>query len=190
MKKAFFAWIMLLDAVTLKAANPVKLTNGDAAVFQEEAVAYVEIDDHKTVIDGKNQTADVYYGEKSAQDYENFVADLDRAHESFVAYFNEKRKTSVKLTMTGEKTDSVKYVLKVNVSSMNVGNAGGMVWGMSRKAGGALINGTMQLVDNATGSVVCEFEFKGVKGLLSPVFKARAISVYRYLADGLLKAVQ
>ena len=115
MKKAFFAWIMLLGAVTLKAANPVKLTNGDAAVFQEEAVAYVEIDDHKTVIDGKNQTADVYYGEKSAQDYENFVADLDRAHESFVAYFNEKRKTSVKLMMTGEKTDSVEYVLKVNV---------------------------------------------------------------------------
>ena len=27
MKKAFFAWIMLLGAVTLKAANPVKLTN-------------------------------------------------------------------------------------------------------------------------------------------------------------------
>ena len=41
MKKAFFAWIMLLGAVTLKAANPVKLTNGDAAVFQEEAVPHL-----------------------------------------------------------------------------------------------------------------------------------------------------
>ena len=75
---------------------------------------------------------------------------------------------------------------------MNVGNAGGMVWGMSRKAGGALINGTMQLVDNQTGEVACEFEFAKVKvkGLLAPIFKARVISVYRYLADGLLEAVE
>ena len=190
MKKVIFALTFLFGAIALKAANPVKLTNGDAAVFQEEAVAYVEIDDHKTIIDGKDQTADVYYGAKSEAEYKSFVEDVDRGHESFVAFYNEKRKKGTKLTLTGNQEESAKYTLKVNVSSMNVGNAGGMVWGMSRKAGGALINGTMQLVDNATGSVVCEFEFKGVKGLLSPVFKARAISVYRYLADGLLKAVQ
>ena len=71
---------------------------------------------------------------------------------------------------------------------MNVGNAGGMIWGMSRKAGGAQIEGTMQLVDNATGET--KFEFAKVKGLLAPVFRARAISVYRYLADGLLKSVE
>lgn len=82
------------------------------------------------------------------------------------------------------------YTLKINVVSMNVGNAGGMVWGTSRKAGGALINGNMQLINNETDEVVCEFIFAGVKGLLSPVFKGRAISVYRYLADNLLKAVK
>ena len=61
---------------------------------------------------------------------------------------------------------------------------------MSRKAGGALINGMMQLVDNQSGETVCEFEFAKVKGLMAPVFKARAISVYRYLADGLLDAIK
>ena len=86
--------------------------------------------------------------------------------------------------------DTAKDTLKVNVTSMNVGNAGGMIWGMSRKAGGALINGTMQLVDNQSGETVCEFEFAKVKGLMAPVFKARAISVYRYLADGLLDAIK
>ena len=48
----------------------------------------------------------------------------------------------------------------------------------------------MQLVDNATGETKCEFEFAKVKGLMAPVFRARVISVYRYLADGLLKAVE
>lgn len=86
--------------------------------------------------------------------------------------------------------EQAKYTLKINVASMNVGNAGGVAWGITRKAGGALINGNMQLVNNETGEVVCEFIFAKVKGLLSPVFRGRAISVYRYLADNLLKAVK
>ncbi len=173
----------------LHAANPVKLLKGDVSVFQQEAVANVVIDDHTTIIDGRGQTADVYYGEQSAAKYEEFVGDVDRGHESFITYFNEKRKLGTKLTMASA-DESAAYTLKVNVSSMNVGNAGGAFWGMSRKAGGALINGTMQLVDNSTGEVVCEFEFEKVKGLMSPAFRARVISVYRYLADGLLKAIE
>ena len=78
----------------------------------------------------------------------------------------------------------------INAAGIALLTAGGMIWGMSRKAGGAQIEGTMQLVDNATGETKCEFEFAKVKGLLAPVFRARAISVYRYLADGLLKSVE
>lgn len=58
------------------------------------------------------------------------------------------------------------------------------------KAGGALINGNMEFIDNATGKVVCEYEFARVKGLMGPMFQARVISVYRYLADALLNAIR
>lgn len=192
MKKLVLLFIAMTMAFSLSAQkNSVQLVSGDKDVFyKEEAIVNVVIDDHKTLIDGKDKTADVYYGDKGGDEYKNFVEDLDRAHESFITFFNEKKSSRIKLTMTGEPQFDAEYTLKINVVSMNVGNAGGMVWGVNRKAGGALINGNMQLINNETDEVVCEFIFARVKGLLSPVFKGRAISVYRYLADNLLKAVK
>lgn len=189
MRKIVTLFCILAGVLTVNAANPVRLIDGDVSIFQQDGIAFVVIDDHTTIIDGKDQTADVYYGNKSVSEYENFKADVDRGHASFITYYNEKRKISTKLIMS-DTDENANYTLKVNVTSMNVGNAGGAFWGMSPKAGGALINGTMQLIDNSNGDVLCEFEFENVKGMLSPVFKARAISVYRYLADGLLKTVQ
>lgn len=189
MKKVFLAMALLMGVVALQAGNPVKLVKGDKGVFLTEATVRVVIDDHKTLIDRRDQTADVYYGAKGADEYAKFVDDVDRAHESFVTYFNEKKRKAL-LTMTSDSAAQADYTLNVKVTLMNVGNAGGMIWGMSRKAGGAQIEGTMQLVDNATGETKCEFEFAEVKGLMAPVFRARVISVYRYLADGLLESVE
>ena len=189
MRKVIITLCLLLSGFALQAANPVKMVQGDPSVFRQEGVAYVIIDDHTTLIDGKDQPADVYYGNKSEEEYAKFKEDVDRGHESFITYFNEKRPSEIQMTLSGS-DENANYVLKVYVTSMNVGNAGGMFWGMSRKAGGALINGTMQLIDQATGAVLCEFEFEKVKGLLAPLFQARAISVYRYLADGLLEALK
>ena len=189
MRKVILVMALLMGVVALQAGNPVKLVKGEKDVFFTEATVRVLIDDQKTLIDRRDQTADVYYGAKGEDEYAKFVDDLDRAHESFITYFNEKKRKAL-LTVTSDSTAQAAYTLNVKVTLMNVGNAGGMVWGMSRKAGGAQIEGTMQLVDNATGEVKCEFEFAKVKGLMAPVFRARAISVYRYLADGLLKSVE
>ena len=189
MRKVILVMALLMGVVALQAGNPVKLVKGEKDIFFTEATVRVLIDDHKTMIDRRDQTADEYYGAKGEGEYAKFVDDLDRAHESFITYFNEKKR-KVLLTVTSDSTAQAAYTLNVKVTLMNVGNAGGMVWGMSRKAGGAQIEGTMQLVDNATGEVKCEFEFAKVKGLMAPVFRARAISVYRYLADGLLKSVE
>ena len=182
--------LLLMAIVTLSfvhAANPVKKTKGDTNIFRQEILVLVEIDDHKTIIDRTdNQTADVYYESRSKQEYEKFIDDVDRGHASFVTFFNENKKGDIKLEMT-DSDKNAPYTLKVKVDMMNVGNAGGMAWGMSRKAGGAQIEGTMILIENKTKDVVCEFEFSKVKGLMAPVFRGRVISVYRYLADALLK---
>lgn len=189
MKRIVFALVLVLGVVSLNAANPVRLVKGDVSVFQQEVVANVIIDDHTTKIDRTNQTADVYYGNKSQAEYDKFVDDVDRGHASFITYFNEKKISKTKLTMASQ-SEYAQYTLKVDVSLMNVGNGGGVVWIFNRKSGGALINGTMHLIDNATGEEVCTFEFERVKGLMGPIFRARVISVYRYLADGLLDAIQ
>lgn len=179
---------LLLGTLSALAADKVKLKSGDVSVFLKPDTVNVVIDDHKTVIDRRDQTADVYYGSKSAEEYAKFIDDVDRAHASFITFFNENREKAQ--VVMADSASQAAYTLRVKVDLMNVGNAGGMVWGMSRKAGGAQIKGTMQLVDNATGAVVCDFEFEKVKGLMAPVFRARAISVYRYLADELLKVIE
>ena len=192
MKKfALLMVFVLAVAAGAFAGNKVELKSGDKSSFAQAVEGNVEIDDHTAMIDRVDKTADVYYSEKSKEEYDKFVDDVDRGHESFITYFNEnkaKKAASVKLSLADNA--AADYVLKVKVDKMNVGNAGGVAWGMNRKAGGVQIEGTMQLVDNRTGSVVCEFAFSEVKGMMAPVFRARVISVYRYLADELLKAVK
>lgn len=183
--------IAVAGMMSAAAGNKVELTQGDKSIFQRDVEVNVEIDDHTTIIDRYDKTADVYYTEKSQDEYDKFVDDCDRGHASFITYFNEnKAGKAPKVKLSFADNAAANYVLKVKVDRMNVGNAAGVAFGMSRKAGGAQIEGTMTLVDNATGQAVCEFKFKEVKGLMAPVFRARVISVYRYLADELLKTVK
>lgn len=194
MKRVLLVSVLLMVSLAIVSAKNKKTSftfkGGDKSVFAREVVANVIIDDYKVLIDGKNQTADVYYGNQGEEVYAKFVSDLNVGHASFIAYFNEEKPESVKLSMAADSAADAEYTCKVTVTSMNVGNAAGMFVGMSRKAGGVLIDGCMQFVDNATGEVVCEWDFAGVKGLMSPAFMMRVVSVYRYLADGLLKEIQ
>ena len=59
MKKVFLVMALLMGVVALQAGNPVKLVKGDKSVFLTEATVRVVIDDHKTLIDRRDQTADV-----------------------------------------------------------------------------------------------------------------------------------
>jgi hypothetical protein len=186
MKRFAVAIVIMLCAVATFASSPVWVKSGNKDALKENITVKVVVDDHKTIIDGRGETADVYYGNQSASTYEGFIANVDRGHASFITYYNQKRKASIGSTMSSIEGD---YTLYITVTSMNVGNAGGAVWGMSRKAGGAVVNGTMKLVKNDNEEVLCEYEFSGVKGMLAFDFEHRAISVYRYLADGLLKTM-
>ena len=151
-----------------QAQEIMKIKSGDASIFHEEMSFNVVINDADPIIDGKYQNAKDYYTSKSETEYSNFLRDLDRAHESFVTYYNEKKgviKSSI------DNTPESLYTLTIDVTTMNVGNGGGFAY-------------------NTSGNILCEFEFSGIKGLLSPKFNGRAISVYRYLADAFIKTIQ
>lgn len=170
-----------------QAQEIMTIKSGDASIFHDEICFNVVINDANPIIDGKYQHAKDYYTAKSEEEYANFLKDLDRAHESFVTYYNEK-KGGIKSSINN--TSESTYTLTVDVTTMNVGNGGGFAYGMSKKSGGAVVYGTMTFTDNNSGDTLCEFEFSGIKGLLSPKFNGRAISVYRYLADAFIKTIQ
>lgn len=169
------------------AQSPVMhVKSGSLATFKEPVYINVMVDDYNPIIDGYEQKAEDYYKAKEKSAYTDFCADLMRAHKSFITYYNEK-KGALKSTV-GTSSD-YPYTLRINVTRMNVGNAGASIFGISHKTGGALIYGEMLLVENATNEVLCEIEFNGVRGARSPIFNGRAISVYRYLADTLLNII-
>ncbi len=194
MKSYRFFALLAISLISLTACEKfaqaqeiMKIKSGDASIFHEEISFNVVINDADPIIDGKYQNAKDYYTSKSETEYSNFLRDLDRAHESFVTYYNEKKgviKSSI------DNTPESLYTLTIDVTTMNVGNGGGFAYGLSKKSGGAVVYGTMIFTDNTSGNILCEFEFSGIKGLLSPKFNGRAISVYRYLADAFIKTIQ
>lgn len=186
MKKLILALLLAVGVSTAASANMI-VVGGNKAIFNEQITFNVVVNDSNALIDGKNQYAKDYYTAKSPQEYDAFVQGLNRAHESFITYYNEKR-GSLKSQIV--KDAACAYTLKINVTSINVGNGGGVAFAIYRKCGGAVVNGTMALVDNASGEIVCQLVFNDIKGLLCPKFVGRAISVYRYLADALIQTVQ
>ena len=184
MKKIMLLLFTVLSIATHSAENPIRLVKGDNAIFTKNVTAKVIIDDHKTIIEKKNKPADVYFKSQGAGKYDAFVSDVDRAHASFVTYFNEKKKSSIKMRV-GLHESGAAYTMKIKVKSMNVG---AVAFGFSHKTGGVVLNGTLSVINNKSGKTVCEYEFEGVKGTMAPKFEIRAISAYRYLADALLEA--
>ena len=188
MKRILGLIVGILICTSAYAQNPLmKVKSGSLDIFKAEVNIKVDIDDYNAIIAGPNQRAEEFYATKGGSAYTDFCSDLIRAHKSFISYYNAE-KGNIKSTV-GESSD-YPYTLQIYVTHMNVGNAGASVIGLSHKSGGALINGTMKLVDNATNEVQCEIEFNGIKGMRSPNFNGRAISVYRYLAEALLSIIK
>lgn len=181
---------ILVTFICAISANAQSLTfkSGNCDIFKDEITFNVVFNDSNPIIDGKDQSAEEYYSAKSVQEYNDFVSAMQRAHQSFITYYNQKRTGAIKSVIVTE--TEAPYTLNVNITTINVGNGGGVAFAMSAKSGGAVLHGTMSFVNNSTGETVCEMEFSGVKGMLGPKFTSRAISVYRYLADALLKSIK
>lgn len=166
--------------------HSVVVLDGDVSFFDSEIAFNVLIEDSDPFIEGTGKHAKEYYTSKSEEEYAMFLDDLHRAHESFITYYNENKGS---LLSTIDNNIESQYLLTVNVTNMYVGNGAGVVFRTSKKSGGAEISGTMKLTDTLTEEVICEFEFYKIKGMLSPKFRGRAISMYRYLADELINTV-
>lgn len=188
MKRVIVFFVCTICSLCIYAKNPfMTIKSGSLDIFNDSICVNVEINDYNPIIDGENQYAEDYYTAQGQNKYFAFCDDLKRAHESFISYYNIEKG---KLKSIVGKSNEYPYTLQIDVTLMNVGNAGASLIGLSHKSGGALINGTMTLIDNSTKLILCEIEFQGIKGMRAPVFSGRAISVYRYLADAFLETIK
>lgn len=187
MRKLILILVCVASCVCSFARNPVRVTGGSLDIFMEPVSVNVEINESEALIAGLSQSFIDYLVERSEGADERFYDDLNRAHDSFISYYNEKKGD---IASTVVMSEECAYTLYVYVTKVNVGNSAPNIDNINYKAGGVHISGNMLLVDNATKEVICEMSFKRVKGVRSPVFRASAISMYSYLADGLLRNIR
>ena len=102
---------------------------------------------------------------------------------TFKNFFNRKNKN--RLQLTTEATVAA-YKMVINVDYLNMGDSFS-TWMpySSNKAGGMLMNGTIDVIDMKTKNVVCSLDINGVKGAGLPRTKDRLQSMFNYLADNI-----
>ena len=80
--------------------------------------------------------------------------------------FNSKNKKGLQLAEPKNPVDGAPYELVIRMRKMNTGNdSGAWVSNSSIKQGGAVVDGTVELIDTKTGEILCVFAFNRIKSM-------------------------
>lgn len=181
MKKLIFTLAGLLLAATTFAGNSLTLKSGDASVLSEKEDAVLVIDYSNTKVEGK--TLEGYLQSRGDDFVRDWPEDAKKAKSYFVGRYNKKSKgLNVVEGSTG------KYKMIIHVADMDMGNAGSSFIPMAgAKAGGVIMNGTLEIVDAQSNKQVCEFQINKVKGVGHMSETVRIGMMYFQLATDLTK---
>ena len=80
--------------------------------------------------------------------------------------FNSKNKKGLQLAEPKKPVEGAPYEFVIRMRKMNTGNDSGYwVTNSSMKQGGAVVDGTVELVDTQSGQILCVFAFNRVKSI-------------------------
>lgn len=80
--------------------------------------------------------------------------------------FNSKNKKGLQLAEPKQPVEGAPYELIIRMRKLNTGNDSGYwVSQSSMKQGGAVVDGTVELVDIQTGNILCVFAFNRIKSM-------------------------
>jgi len=181
LQKPLLCLFYLFFSVTLFAAKPVTVKSGDVSVIKKISLAHLEIN-----------FSDAKVGDETMEEYKkrrgsDFIIEwpevVKSTHLLFIKFFNNKNKKGLQLT--NEAID-VSYKFFINVSYLNMGDSfSNLIPYSSRKAGGTLMNGTIDVIDIKTNEVVLALNVSGIKGKGYLNLNTRIRSVFEYLADNI-----
>jgi hypothetical protein len=171
----------LFFTVTLFAAKPVTVESGDVSVIKKTSLALLEINFSDTKVGDVTMEE---YQKRRGNDFIIEWPDVVRStHLSFVKFFNNKNKKGLQLTT---EAINVSYKLVIDVSYLNMGDSfSNLIPYSSRKAGGTLMDGYIDIIDLKTNKVVLALNVNGMKGKGYLSWQTRLRSVFEYLADNI-----
>lgn len=184
MRRLLSLWCLLFATVSIYAGDDiVLLKDGNLVVFKQKEQALVELDFSKTMV--KDQTLVDYLKGRGEDFVADWPKDQDRALEFFTYRFNKKNKDGLQVSKDAK---DAKYKMIIHVDWMDMGNgaSGFMPWSSS-KAGGVILKGTMDIIDQKVEKYVCRLSFDEIKGNGNPSETARLGGAFFVLATKIFK---
>ena len=165
MKKLFLVLAGVMLAMVSEAYTCVSFKSGDPSILLKKVGITYEIDwDHARVTNHDNLLWQQYLKKRGADFVRDWPEDRKKAEQYFTVRFN-KKSDYMQIVESGKG----EYKMIVRPKTIDVGNGGSSFnpWASS-KAGGVVINGTIDFRDQRTGKVVCVLNIIEAKGAGAP----------------------
>lgn len=111
--------------------------------------------------------------------------------EMFIKRWNEEKSKCIKLT----EKDDADYQIIIKADFFDAGNSGSATWSWSKRDGGIVISGTLEVLD-ASGKSVCKMKINRYRGastrnvdLKVPTFHRRFVLFHKSFAKDLLETI-
>lgn len=126
--------------------------------------------------------------ERSFRKWDDFKQE---GKEMFIKRWNEEKSKCIKLTEKGD----ADYQIIIKADLFDAGNSGSATWSWSKRDGGIVISGTLEVLD-ASGKSVCKMKINRYRGassrnvdLKAPTFHRRFVLFHKSLAKDLLETI-
>ncbi len=164
----------------------VSFVAGDPALLKQPGLLELYFDVSRVQFGKENWIEDY----RKIDDPSEVEEILSRATGFFRVEFNRKNKSGTHIVKARETVDDAPYILVVRLRKLNKGNATHFWFGTSAKAGGATIDGTVELLDAKTHEVYAVYGFNDIEGGNHATKKTRVGLAFYELARQMGKLVR
>lgn len=193
MKKDLMMALMALVAMSVNAQALVVKSGNLATMLQKDKTAALKIDFSKAKMANlsKKELKETLFmdflKESDPETYQIWDKHAKECYDFFAERWNDD-KASAKI----DDDKSADYTINVKFDYIDIGNGAAATWSWSRKSGGVMMRGTVQVTD-ANGSDVCTVDVNDFRGnstrgfdMKMPTFGRRMALFHKSLAKELL----
>ena len=164
MRKTLFTLAGLLVTIIANAYTCVTFNSGDPSILLKEAYISYEFDwDHARVTNHDNLLWNDYLRKRGDDFVKDWPKDRKKVEEYFTIRFNKKSD----FLQIKDKSPVYKMIVRPKTIDVGTGGSAFNPWASS-KAGGCIINGTIDFYDAATSQLLCVLNIVEAKGTGSP----------------------
>lgn len=161
MKKICFLLLCMTTLISLSAKDAIVVKSGDATLLKQDVKALLECDFSNAKVGDK--PFDVYLKSNGEEYVKSWPDDQLKVALYFSTRFNKRNKNKMQVT---DDPSAAQYKIVITPTVIDMGDRGSSFNPFaSAKAGGAILSGTVNIIEIASNNSVCQLQFEEVKGI-------------------------